>query len=67
MDDLWGNLRDRRRILNIFKPPELVKSEETDKEQAKMEYLPSSAEGETAETKAERAQEAVEESNKLSA
>lgn len=64
MDDLWGTLKDRRKILNIFKPPELVKSDEMDKEEAKSEYEPSSAEVETAKGKAEGAQEAVDESHK---
>lgn len=64
MDELWGTLKDRRKILNIFKPPELVKSEEMEKEEAKLEYVPSSAEDETAKEKAERAQDAVEESQK---
>lgn len=64
MDELWGTLGDRRKILNIFKPPELVKSEEMEKEEAKLENLPSSADGETAKERAESAQEAVEESHK---
>lgn len=64
MDELWGTMKDRRKILNIFKPPELVKSEEMEKEEAKLENLPSSADGETAKERAESAQEAVEESHK---
>lgn len=64
MDDLWGIRGDRRKILNIFKPPELVKPEEMDKEEAKLEDVPSSAEDETAQGRAEKAQEAVEESHK---
>lgn len=64
MDELWGTLGDRRKILDIFKPPELVKSEAMEKEEAKLENVPSSAEGEIALGKAEMAQEAVEKSDK---
>lgn len=31
MDDLWGTREDRQKILEIFKPPELVTSEEIEK------------------------------------
>lgn len=31
MDDLWGTREDRQEILGIFKPPELVTSEEIEK------------------------------------
>lgn len=64
MDDLWGTLKDRRKILDIFKPPELVKPEELEEEEAKLEDLPSSAEGETAQRKGEMTQEVAEESEK---
>lgn len=39
MNDLWGNVPERRPILNIFKPPELAEVEEKDQEPTRDEIL----------------------------
>jgi len=43
MDGLWGTLKDRQQILDIFKPPELLTSEEVDGGTAKVEDVSLSA------------------------
>lgn len=43
MDGLWGTLKDRQGILDIFKPPELLTSGEVDGGRAKVEDVSLSA------------------------
>lgn len=53
MHDLWGTHTDRQDILNIFKPPELLKSEEMGEREAKVEELVKSEGMDERETKVE--------------